>query len=191
MKSTILKFLLLAAVSVGAGSPAWASPYIVGFTFYGFADRSPVKAVSGSITYEAGSRYGPVDSIVAVDLTINGHTYTVQELAFRNDRAPSWNTSTIGGLINGAGGISDRTTDFEIRWHTQTHKWEDFLYASDDVEGIWGVAYWNAAAGSRFTITAAPVPEPTAWATLLAGLLLLGGVIQRRKARNSRSGYFS
>jgi hypothetical protein len=186
MLSRLLKVVFVVGVCVGSFGSALASPFVATFSLSGFDAASPVQSLTGRITYDASSLYAPIDHITAVDLNVNGHSYTLAELGFETYFTPPdyypWNVTTVGGQLDGVGQISHQTTDFWLRWHTDTHEWEDFYYASVGLDGIWGVSKWDASALIQFDIVAAPVPEPSAWGTLLAGLFILGGFAARRQS---------
>jgi hypothetical protein len=187
VKFNLLKHVLLAGMCLGAFGSALASPFVTTFSISGFSPVSPVQSVTGSISFEASSLYAPIDHLSAIDLTINGHSYTLQEVGFITDTpadVAQWPTTIVGGKLNGVDALNHYTDDFWLRWRTDTHEWVDFYYSSTTEYYVWGTSQWDSSATAQFKI-AAPVPEPTEWALLLAGLSLLGGLGARQKSRKT------
>ena len=184
MKSKYLKGLILAVVCFSAFGEGIASPFIATFSISGMSDESPIQSLSGSVTYEASSLYGTIESITAINLNIDGHAYTLGEVGYQTfvtppDSAP-FDWTSVGGKMNEVGQVNENTNDFWLRWRTDTHEWIDFVYAVPDREGVWGAAFWDPVA-VQFNIAPAPVPEPETYGMMLTGLCLIAGLAHRRR----------
>lgn len=158
---------------LGSG-PAWAAPITMNFSAYGFGpsngNPAPHDPVSGTIVWEAASATAPIDSLLSVDLTINGHVYQLNEIEF---------THVVGGIHLIGGGpfpdsVGNLTNDFWLSFDTSTGTPRDFSYASNQLSGVWFTQSF-----SEFSITAAAVPEP---ATLVLVLVAGAGLAARRRA---------
>lgn len=182
MPSMLSRLVTGAAICLATCSAATASPYIATFTMGGFLSSSPVETVSGTIRWEADSLFGPIHQITAIDLTILGHAYSVDEVhVVTQTSLPGsfpWNTVTISGVLNDTetgSAIYSETDDFWLRWHRDTNEWIDFHYATSGVVGIWGASQWDQPQVSQLDIAPALVPEPATWTMLMAALLVFGG----------------
>lgn len=187
MNSRYLKVLILAVACLGGIGEGIASPFVANFSISGMSDESPIQSISGSVTYEASSLYGTIESITAINLNIGGHAYTVDEVGYLTfvtppENAP-FNWTLVGGKVNDVGGVGQYTTDFSLRWRTDTHEWIDFNYAVPDKNGVWGAAFWDPVS-VQFSISAAPVPEPETYGMMLAGLCLMTGLASRRRGQS-------
>jgi hypothetical protein len=155
-------------------TPAHAIPVTVSFTASGFTSEggglpAPTDPVVGSIVYEAASITSNINSLTSVNLTIAGHTYTVDELNFANNSPPSF---AVIGTPNG--GVCCAATNgadtFFVEWFQATLIPSVFIYAAASVPGD----IWDSSNFTQFSVTAAAVPEPSSLSLLLASAISLG-----------------
>lgn len=153
--------------------PAQATPILVSFeassivAIAGPIIPAPQVTVSGSILYDAASATSDIGSLLAISLTIDGHVYTVGELAFDS----STNTQGIGGAANGVNGLG-AGPDFFITWDQLSLTPGSFFYTASS-----GITVFSGPL-TRFSVTA--VPEPATLALVLTGGL---GLLRRRSSR--------
>lgn len=163
--------LALCALPLGV---AHAVPVTMQFTATGFpvpgGNAAPTDPVTGTFVWEAASATAPIVSLSSINLTLNGHAFTLGEVDFLSDSS----FSVIGGTSSGAGGVSTATDDFYITWNTATLVPSLFTYASASLRGIWQSSNFTS-----FSITSAAVPEPATLGLLTLGLLGMG--IKRRR----------
>ena len=172
MKS--LKSAALAISLMCLSMSAQAISIQVDFTASGFPAGAPDDPVSGSFVYDAASTTSTINSVVSVNLTINGHSYTLAEVG--SDFNSSNNV--IGGLINGATAVSSGTpNDFRLIWDFATMASPRFTYTSS------ANANYAATSFSQFSISeVTAMPEPgTLW------MLLLGFIVITLIRRSSRT----
>ena len=188
MKFHFQKFFFLVAMCLGTCGSALASPFMTSFSIAGFDADSPLQSITGNITWEASSISGPIDHLTSIDLEIFGHKYAVDELrASTYDSAPGespWHMIYIGGVLTDYlpyVGVATGTNDFWISWHSDTNEWEDFAYSASGLNSVYIANYWQTPGVTQFDVSPVSVPEPGAWALLMAALLMLGG---QRTLRN-------
>lgn len=154
------KTLLCSLLALFISSAANASPFQVDFTFTGFTGHggSPVPdpTVTGSAVFDAASINSPIQSLISINLSIDGHTYTLAETGI----LVSGDQNVIGGLLNGVGALGFNTTDFAIVWRYTTNEPVNFSYES-------GANPIVSSTASTFSIAA--VPEPTTLALFSLG----------------------
>jgi hypothetical protein len=160
-------------------SNAHAATIHMDFTAAGFAildtgsNDAPTDPVSGTLVWEAASVNATIDSLVSIDLTLNGAAYALSDISFESPFGGSGNTDIIYGALRGISTASF-TDDFWIRWNRATLTGRDFVYTSSTLGGTWKSTNFTS-----FTVSEVPIPA-AAW---LFGSALLGlGVIKRRKA---------
>jgi hypothetical protein len=166
---TALFAIALSAIPL---TPAFAIQVTLSFAVTGFGPGAPTNPVVGSFIYDAASIKSDPTSLTSVDLTIDGHAYTLAEVGF----APS----VIGGVVNGVGSVKHGFNDFFLLWNAASSTPLGFDYATPDMPSVFGAGDFT-----EFSVTAAtPAPEPSTWATMLIGFAGLGflGYRSSRKA---------
>jgi hypothetical protein len=165
--------------------PAQAIPIEIDFRITGFSTQfsstpplqPPTDLVVGTITYEAESvTADKIDSLISIDLTIAGHTYSIGDVYFISPFSP--NRQKIGGIINGIDILNAGTNDFSIDWYNNTLTPLKFSYTTTLSAGIWDAnAYENDF--TQFSITT--IPEPATLLLLGFGLFGLVGLRWKRR----------
>jgi hypothetical protein len=99
--------------------------------------------------------------------------------------SPSWNSVAFNGLVftgSGFSGLSSATLLGSSTFGSGQFTQGDITLVGDQLQLNWaGVPYSD---GQRIDISfaAAAVPEPAAWAMLIAGFGLVGATLRRRRA---------
>jgi hypothetical protein len=154
--------LLLALVGSAAAVPVTMSFSVAGFGPSN-GNAAPTNPVVGTIVWDAASATADINSLISVDLTLDGHVYALNELAFES---PFGSGDIIYGNVGGLS-VSTLTNDFWIRFDASTATPQDFVYASAQTNGI-----WSSSSFRQFSITAGNgVPEPGSLALVAASLL--------------------
>jgi hypothetical protein len=174
---------------VAAAGHCRAATFYTEFTVAGFpvsnGNAAPTDSVSGTVVWTAADIHANIQSFVSINLTLDGHSYSVGEIGYyRLDSPPTWNG--IGGLTGGgADGIANGHDDFWIQWDSASLTPVSFAYSSSERSGIWQVFTRNdPTCFEAFSIVPAPEPRPT---TLLI-VASLGLVARWRAGRQIGSG---
>jgi hypothetical protein len=172
---------------VAAAAHCPAAIFHADFSVTGFApsngNAAPTDPVSGTIVWNAADIHSDIQSFVSINLTMDGHTYSVGEIGYFRVASPTtWNG--VGGLIPGPGSIWNGYDNFWIEWDSASLAPLSFAYASSQRSGIWDVeSIYQPAAFQAFSIAPAeitPAPEPSSAALLIVGSTVLAARWGRR-----------
>lgn len=162
---------------------ARADTFIMHFQVAGFAvsngNPPPVDPVTGTIVWEATGIHDPVQSFDSIDLTLDGHSYSIEEIGFLPWPYPPGDV-VIGGTISGVQALVNLTDDFSIEWNQSSLIPDGFIYSSSRLSGIWTVG--DPTSFTAFSIT--EVPEPSTIS--LFSFVLFGAGAWRLRQRTLR-----
>jgi hypothetical protein len=176
LKSMVIMGTLSLILAAGA-IPAQAIQIEVDFTATNFTPfvgsiPAPTDPVTGTIIYEAASTTANIESLTSINLTIDNHTYALNEVGFISPFGI--NGQLIGGIVNGLNGFSSGTDDFDLTWLKGTSL-ASFIYTSSSTpDGI-----WTSDTFTSFSVT--PVPEPSTILLLCCGMIGLWGARKKFK----------
>jgi hypothetical protein len=162
---------------------AHADTFQLEFSFNNFTSGAPVDPVSGTIIFDKSPINFSVLSVISVDLTIAGHSYSVPPVSGSNFLGPInlipfssvWSDCSAGCFVSAS------RDNFGIVWLTNTGAATNMFYAVPSIANI-----FESTTASVFSFTpVGTVPLPAAlplFATGLGALSLLGW---RRKRKLS------
>ena len=172
--------IALGLLALGLASVAQADVYRLTFDAVGFADiagteAAPTNQISGYLEWEGPTQFAPISSLVGVDLTIDGHSYALGDLAFLNGLET---TSVIGGSVGGGSNfITAGTFDFALAFDRKG-QFYNLIYTVPGVNTSW------IGRDATVSIQGAALPEPTSLGLLLAAIAGMG--VSRRRDRQAR-----
>ena len=179
-KSHLLGALCAIVLAATPLSIAYGSTITVEFEVSSFSPiqgstSAPTDSVSGTITYEAASTTLPIEDLISIDLTIDGHTYDLDEdeVGFFLESGASPVRQVIFATANS--GVSANVDDFNLQWEMLALEGYSFTYASETTPGI-----WTSTTFDTFSVTAVPIP-PALW-LFGSGLLGMIGIARRKQA---------
>ena len=139
---------------------------------------APADPVTGTIVWEAASIHSPVQSFDSINLTLDRHTYSIEELGYMSQQTKG----VVGGKLNQPNSVLGETDDFFIVWDRDSLQPHGFCYASSRSSGIWSIAEpVNPGSFTSFSITQVPEPRPIALAALFLAALCLVEIVTVRK----------
>ncbi len=167
-----MRFFILATLALGLallplGSASAEITQQLDFTF-DVSNSAPEDPVSGSIVITADETNDNLPaSIVSIDLTIDGHVYTVGEVGIDTVGV----TATIGGTVNGVAIVGSGAHDFQIIYNASTGalSFFPFSYATPS-SGPWS----SIPPVPEWTITTLPPPAVPTMGPIAAALLMVG-----------------
>ena len=178
MSRATLIFLALLSLPISAG----AVPLRLDFTASNFvigqgSDPVPEDPISGSIVYEAAGLGATIDALISIDLTIDGHSYSLAEVSFQSPWVGS--QDIIYGSLNGIGmAYTSGVNDFWLYFDRLTQLpvgLDPFSYTTAALDSTWSTTHFDT-----FSITEVRVPEPMSLSLLGSGLLVLSWRRRRR-----------
>ena len=171
---------VLGLLSFATPHLAQAATYTINFSL---SSSGPQNPFAGSFSYTAVAPEGPIQSLTDINLTVDGHAYTLAEVSFLNpsggggsfaDFATIFATSDGTGVPN-----SGAKDDFFLVYHPVTLDLGPglaFLYTTANFSVPFG-----ATAGELSLSEVAPVPLPAAIVLFSSGLGLIGLLARRRR----------
>jgi hypothetical protein len=162
-----------------------AASFMMSFQVTGFpaslGNSAPTDPVIGSIVWEADDIHSPILSFDSIDLTLDGHSYSINEIGYISDLATSPPHDAIGGILNGTGIIDNQTDDFWITWDRNSLQPVDFMYTSSQESGFWYSSVYDPDTENFTAFSIMSVPEPSSIS--LASLILLGFCVRHVQCR--------
>jgi hypothetical protein len=176
--SMVALFLLFTTI------PATAISIKVDFTVDNFKPSglisgvAPFDLVKGTVIFEGNQGKNLIRSLTMIDLTIGGHTYSLDEIGFLTQ----FTTETrqiIGALDSGVNVLESQKDDFFLNfdWDKKILSPLYFQYTTSLVKGFWYSTSFSSF--SAAPVDHVPVPEPAPLILFCSGLMALWGF--RRK----------
>ncbi len=132
--------------------------------------------------------FGMVGSIYQVINTVAGQSYTLNFAYSHNLFSNDPSASAIFGIYNGTfGPLLAPFQPFSHNTGTSTNlDWRNASFSFVASSGQTTIAFGNVTGGSNAGVlidsVSVAVPEPAAWAMMIAGFGLVGGAVRRRKS---------
>lgn len=124
--------------------------------------------LAGSLTWRSDTLHGPIDQILAFNLSIYGHTYGVGDIGVANQGTTQ---TAIGGLARGANAVvgDGAFDDFLFVFDRNVPSSSAFAYS---IQGKSNAIWWTPSDSYlRYAdVTTTPVPEPSSVALTAIGL---------------------
>lgn len=154
--------VLVSGAQAASRTYAFAAPSFTSF------DNTPVpfSTVAGNVTIDG-------TTVTAINLTIGSHTYSPSDVEYL-----PWDSMAILG-----GKMSDDDHAYTMKWGTDDFTlWGDF----NNLQQWVGLSYTVTGVNGMFdsqnlSVSVVAVPEPEAYAMLLAGLGIVVATSRRRK----------
>ncbi len=155
---------------MGMAGTAQAIPIELSFNF-DMPAAAPADPWTGTIIYDAASTIDPILSLISINMTVQGHIYTLGEIGFSNQVT----FSRIGATINLVGGVQVDSIDFGLFWLRDPLTPLIILLTAPEF-GI-----YEPDAITEFSVSA--IPEPSTLALFATGLALLAFFGWRQRSR--------
>lgn len=160
--------ILLLVLATGAH----AVPRLVTFSVTGFATAPVPDPLVGNVTVDLDPVTGQVLSISRINLTINGHVYSVAEVG----PLSVGGLTGVGGTVNGTNSAVANTDDFFVAWDAATQTFSSFAYTSVGLIAAPVALGPNTLAVAALPAVSSAVPTLSPWALALLALLFAGAV---------------
>jgi hypothetical protein len=171
-------YLALAFLPLAWVMPVHAVPlpqFTYSFGASGFApfdpegEPPPTDPVTGSLIYEAATANSPIEGLVSIDLTIDGHIYDTGQLTFGIVSG----RQRVGGNLTGGNRVAPGTNAFSMEWDPATLVLESFRYSSTNREGDFYIA--------SVLTPSNPIAEPATLALVVLAMSLIAIFAGRRR----------
>ena len=145
------------------------------------SDSTPVH---GEFTYEAASLSDPVNSLTSVNLTFDGHTYSLAEVDHQYPFSSYYNTvdnifASIWGL-----GVTNGFNDFLLSFYPSTQTPFSLQISSTGAHSSF-VYYTNNFTEFSLTTGSSATPLPPSFLLLTTGLGMMGLLGWRKSRKRS------
>jgi hypothetical protein len=165
------------AMGIGFAAPARAITVELDFTAVDFPPGSPNTSLTGRFTYQAASLTSPLTSLTSVDLTIDGHAYTLGEVG----AVSGPDDQLIGTTIEGVGTVESGVNSFAFSYTLSTGSPNEQPFDYGAVSNPDIAETFTYSQFSVRSVSSMAAPEPATWSLLLIGFLGAGGLAVRRR----------
>jgi hypothetical protein len=174
-------FGVLSLIFFPIAPTAHADAYSLQFSFNDFNAGAPVDPVSGSLVFEKSPTNFTIISVTSIDLTINGHSYSVPPVTGHNPglRATVGSNCAPGGPC----GVQGGTDNFFMQWDGATGASISFVYSAASID----TDFFISRTTSSFSFAPATVPVPIVGAGLPGLIFASGGLLSwwRRRQKTA------